>query len=79
MDVLRGVVSEKELKVAIHPIVPVLDETRDIVKRYNAAFRRCVERSSFATWLDFFDQLLDEQQQRVRSTRCPRQKTNGTS
>ena len=46
-------------KGLVHPVPPVLDETRDMVKKYNAVLRALVEASDLV-WLDFFDGFLDE-------------------
>ncbi|CAM9765382.1 unnamed protein product [Laminaria digitata] len=50
---------ERGLRVYVHPVVPVLAETRRMVKLYNRVFRRMVEKSKHLHWLDFFDQMLD--------------------
>ncbi|RLO02740.1 hypothetical protein DYB28_009427 [Aphanomyces astaci] len=42
----------------IHPIVPVLDETRHIVQLYNRLFQAKVQGSTLCHWMDFFDSLL---------------------
>ena len=43
----------------IHPVIPVLNETRVIVTKYNAILRSAVESCSFGLkWLDFFGDLL---------------------
>ena len=37
---------------------PVLNETRHIVKPFNAALKAAVLAEPSLTWLDFFDELL---------------------
>jgi hypothetical protein len=47
--------------------VPVLNETRTIVKAYNAIFqRRVLETKGALKWLDFFDGLLSEDRDKLR-------------
>ena len=42
----------------MHPVPPVLDATRHIVKLFNATLRKAVQAKPKLHWLDFFDQLL---------------------
>ena len=50
----------KRLTVLVHPIVPVLDETRPMVVQYNALLEASVRRSKRLTWLSgVFEGLLD--------------------
>lgn len=62
MDVLKRLVSQFQFKVYIHPIVPVLNETRNIVTVYNALYYHRIAspdiQSLGVQWLDFFDDLL---------------------
>ncbi|KAF0701144.1 Aste57867_8367 [Aphanomyces stellatus] len=58
MDVLQTLVRDRGFRAYVHPIVPVLNETRPIVQQYNAHFKRKVDASACAQWLDFFDALL---------------------
>ena len=46
-------------KVLVHPVAPVLNETRGMVVKYNAVLRRLVDKCPALTWLDFFDGFLD--------------------
>ena len=55
---LLDLVKTRGLKAFIHPVVPVLDQTRDSVKKFNAIFRKMVEETEGLTWLNFFDDLL---------------------
>ncbi|OQR99083.1 hypothetical protein ACHHYP_07371 [Achlya hypogyna] len=59
MKVLEALVAEHRFQALIHPVVPVLNETRHLVMRYNALFRAQVDKASFCTWIDCFDNLLD--------------------
>ena len=45
----------------MHPIIPVLDETRALVLQYNQLYQEAVLRlgNSRVRWLDFHMQLLD--------------------
>jgi hypothetical protein len=44
----------------IHPVVPVLSETRPIVLLFNRYYKQAIEQMKDANvvWLDFLDQLL---------------------
>ena len=52
------IVQDRQYKAYVHPIPSVLNETRSIVKKYNARLHRLVDASPHLTWLDFFDPLL---------------------
>ena len=46
MQVLQRVVAERALSIYVHPVPPVLRETRHIVKRFNDLMRhrvRCLQ------------------------------------
>lgn len=58
MEALAQVVTQYEFEVYIHPVVPVLDETRAMVVLYNKLFQKRVARSRICTWLDLFDGLV---------------------
>jgi hypothetical protein len=45
MEALADVVRTYEFDAYIHPVVPVLDETRSRVVQYNKLFRECVAES----------------------------------
>jgi len=56
---LRRLAARRRFNILVHPVPPVLPETRAVVKQFNAALRRAVERASpVLAWLDFFEQLL---------------------
>lgn len=59
MDTLAEVVDKYEIEAFIHPVVPVLNETRSLVIQYNQIFQTLVRKSSRCKWLDFFDDLLE--------------------
>ncbi|KDO32857.1 hypothetical protein SPRG_02550 [Saprolegnia parasitica CBS 223.65] len=60
LRVLEALVCTHGFDAYIHPIVPVLDETRHLVRRYNALLRTRVEAASFCKWLDCFEDLLGD-------------------
>lgn len=65
MDVLKRLVSQFKFRVYIHPIIPVLNETRSIVTVYNALYHHRITSRDMQRlgieWLDFFDDLLTPQ------------------
>ncbi|CAM9698760.1 unnamed protein product [Ectocarpus sp. 13 AM-2016] len=60
IKVAEALSRERGLRIFVHPVIPVLDETRGMVKTYNRVFRRMVDKSKHLHWLDFFEQLLDD-------------------
>ncbi|EOD30456.1 hypothetical protein EMIHUDRAFT_232788 [Emiliania huxleyi CCMP1516] len=53
---LRRLAARRRFNILVPPVLP---ETRAVVKQFNAALRRAVERASpVLAWLDFFEQLL---------------------
>ena len=58
IGVLERLARDRHFRVLVHPIVPVLDATRETVKKFNAQLQRAVGRSSCLEFLDFFDELL---------------------
>ena len=48
----------KKLSVFVHPVAPVLKETKQIVTQFNAALRERIKRTSSLTWLDVLDELV---------------------
>ena len=52
-------------QVLVHPVPPVLNETRHIVKLFNAQLRAKVQKEPKLTWLDFFDNLLSADGERL--------------
>lgn len=49
MEVLSDVVDKYEFEALIHPVVPVLNETRHLVTQYNLLLRQRVDKSSICT------------------------------
>lgn len=58
MDALADAVGKFGFEAFIHPVVPVLNETRALVVQYNRIFKQRVDASAVCSWLDFFDDLL---------------------
>jgi len=58
MSVLRSLLRERRFRLLVHPVPPVLNETRHIVKQFNAQLQAAVEQEKGLYWLDFFPQLL---------------------
>jgi len=55
---LLKLISDRQFKIYIHPVVPVLNETRYIVKMFNEILKQNVEKHTKLHWLNFFDELL---------------------
>ena len=47
--------------VYVHPVPCVLKETCDIVMQFNSILKERLLKTASLTWLDFIDQLIDEQ------------------
>ena len=58
MGVLKSLVSSKKLKIFVHPVPPVLNETRHIVTIFNRQLVKAVSAEPSLRMLDFFDELL---------------------
>jgi len=57
----NDLVLHKKFKAAfVHPIPPVLDETRSMVIRYNMTLQKLVQESPHLIWLDFFCGFLTD-------------------
>ncbi|KAG7383172.1 hypothetical protein PHYPSEUDO_003959 [Phytophthora pseudosyringae] len=66
MKTLADVVRKYKFDVYIHPVVPVLDETRSLVIQYNKIFHEVVAKSTICKWLNFFDDLMCETPPKLR-------------
>ena len=53
------VVEERGFRAMIHPVIPVLKETRKIVMNYNRIFKRAVAEHPSMVWLDIFDDFVE--------------------
>lgn len=60
LKALKDEVAAKSLKAFIHPVAPVLDETRSVVMQYNAMLPMFLGTKSDLRYLDFASQLLEE-------------------
>ena len=58
VDTLKGLAQARKLKVLVHPVPPVLNETRHIVTLFNKHLREAVKKAPSLHMLDFFDALL---------------------
>jgi len=58
IDVLLRLSKDRSFQIFVHPIVPVLNETRHTVKLFNQILQHKVEQTKQLRWLDFFPQLL---------------------
>jgi hypothetical protein len=65
VPLLLTLVQERHLELFIHPVPPVLEPTRPIVRAFVAACRRRVQAAAALPqaagrlhWLEFWDQLL---------------------
>jgi len=59
--VLAGLAATKRLHLFVHPVLPMLPETRPLVLAYNSLYREAVRRLKLSppcAWLDFFDDLF---------------------
>jgi len=62
IDVLKKLKEELKFDIYIHPIVPVLNETRHIVKQFNQLLKPKIEENEPTFyWLDFFEGLLSSE------------------
>ncbi|GAB9475284.1 hypothetical protein Gpo141_00012384 [Globisporangium polare] len=66
MEALSEAVRKFEFEALIHPVVPVLNETRQLVIQYNQIFREYVSRSKICSWLNFFDDLVHDSPEKLR-------------
>jgi len=63
---LRELVKQKRFRVMVHPAPPVLNETRYIIRKFNMALKAALENEPELMYLDFFDQLLSPDGERLR-------------
>ena len=59
-QVLPNLLKQRKMRVNIHPVLPMLNETRQMVCTFNEHYRRIMQSINMGhlRWLDFFDQLL---------------------
>ena len=58
ISLLKEIIEKRSFKVYIHPILPVLNETRGMVKLFNTIYKSKIDKMAGVKWLDFFDDLL---------------------
>eukprot|EP01038_Epipyxis_sp_PR26KG_P007855 gene7855-10663_t len=58
INVLKQLIASKKFEILIHPVVPVLNETRSLVIAYNEIYRKKIQELKGVQWLDIFDELL---------------------
>ena len=58
--VLKKLAAQRKFTLLVHPVPPVLNETRHIVKQFNAALQAALAKLAHARirYLDFFEQML---------------------
>ena len=60
VDILQYLVNEYQLKVFVHPVLPILDKTRSIVQIFNKALKSKIKLMQDLHWLKFLDHLLTD-------------------
>ncbi|KAK5575602.1 hypothetical protein RB653_006735 [Dictyostelium firmibasis] len=68
ISALKDLVDKYKYKIFIHPVVPVLNETRHIVKEFNKIFEKKIRACKEFVWLDFFSNLLNPQDENAFNT-----------
>jgi len=58
MEALRTLARERKFRIMVHPVPPVLNETRHIVKIFNAQLKTAVTKEPSLHYLDFFNEML---------------------
>lgn len=66
IKVLDDLVKIRGFKIFVHPVPPVLDPTRPIVKVFNDSFKSAVRAVKGLHWLDFVENVLNEDGSRLR-------------
>lgn len=70
LDVIMAVIKKRDFTVYVHPVLPVLNETRTVVKQFNTILSREVQRKAATTpqlrWLPFFSNLLTPDREQLR-------------
>ena len=58
IQTLKALASARRFTILVHPVPPVLNETRHIVSLFNRCLRDAVKAEKSLHMLDFFEQLL---------------------
>jgi len=63
IDILLDIVTRKNLRIFVHPVVPVLNETRHIVRIFNRILKEQLMKRNHPKilWMEFFGDLLDNE------------------
>ena len=67
VEVLRQLVEKHKFTVFVHPVLPVLDETRSVVQLFNKILKSKVKHAQGLHWLRFLDHLLTDNGQKLKS------------
>eukprot|EP01133_Synstelium_polycarpum_P007419 gene7419-8679_t len=59
INALKDLIAKYQYKAYVHPVVPVLNETRFLVKQFNKILKQKVDATPELLYLDFFEKLLD--------------------
>ena len=59
VKVLEKLAIQRKFKILVHPVIPVLNETRSIVMGFNEVLRASINSSKVLHYLDFAESLLD--------------------
>lgn len=55
---LQEQMEQRDFYTFVHPVFPVLDETRTVVLQFNEKLEKCIKNCNGLHWLDFLDTLL---------------------
>eukprot|EP00210_Caulerpa_lentillifera_P000869 g840.t1 len=74
LEVIEDLIAKRDFTIYVHPVPPVLDVTRLVVKAYNQALKKAIvslmEKKEATKgklyWLDFFNELLSEDGRRLK-------------
>jgi len=58
IKILTEIIDKYSFKIYIHPVIPVLNETRNVVKLFNKQLQTKISLMPKFQWLNFFDDLL---------------------
>ena len=58
VQTLKAIAQSRKIKPLVHPVPPVLNETRHIVSLFNRHLREAVRKEKSLVMLDFFDKLM---------------------
>eukprot|EP00029_Vermamoeba_vermiformis_P011686 TRINITY_DN649_c0_g1_i3.p1 TRINITY_DN649_c0_g1~~TRINITY_DN649_c0_g1_i3.p1 ORF type:complete len:900 (+),score=214.98 TRINITY_DN649_c0_g1_i3:369-2702(+) len=67
LQALKEMKEKYDWNIYIHPVAPVIDVTRPIVVTYNKILKEHVQKAPEFKWLDFFDDLVTDNQTKLNS------------